>query len=1338
MAELFDSHFIRYLRQKQRTGNSRSLHLNVQPQRYLSRLDLTDLNQLEADLPTRFLQQLLHQKQFTFPLSINTRRKLSPEEEQHQKRLRRRLEAITIENNDHYLEHGVKTFGFGFPILLMRDPKQPKRILRAPLLIWSLDISRNLKARAHWRITRKEDFPIVANELLYNFMLTKQDVGLEALSEDWIEDGFLNPKAVAAFCYQQMKQLYPLLSDNEQNYYETLLEHPIRPFPKFQQIETLALKEPRLQWSGVFGLYRSPKQSIIKDLDDLLEQAETLEKQAQAPANYPNNRPTFHQHTYPSVDTDPSQQRLLNRLSEGHNIIIQGPPGTGKSQTLTAMLTNNLANGARTLVVCEKKTALDVLQQNLEALGLGELSICIEDIYKNRSEVVDSVRERSKQKLARPFRISHNYRRLLESCSANIARLQRFHEKLSQQIALQGNWTNMVGHFLDAQEQVDKDLLAPHLKAQDFRFEIDEFHQVQEALLDGQPLFEALGNLQHPFNALSDKIFEQANVNQVETEVRKAIEDLLFSVDGAQRDILAYLYQYERKLETHYNMHFAHLNSLAEEVQDIINEGFKKSKFYFNKQKGLSNKMLNTFSRFSGKLKAIEKGRADALKAYREMQQRHDRYKVFPFTFIKIKQGEFTYEELRDSARSFEQKLMNWYDNANDEIQHYIQELSIKRLHPHISFQKEIQELERNIMLWEKNLDSSKLFRVAFNFTGESLRHRLDDLEQLNKNLENMKSGFEDFRAYHAFRYFWQKLNKAQQAALRALATVQPDDWLAAFSSWYFHALLSAHEDRQLPEEATFSNSLNALRQELQELQKQQIEQTLLYWRHEQQQEVQGFQREKAPLKLASLYNKRGAPGQRRHSLRRIVETDFSLFSSFFPVLLLSPEVCASILPLQPHLFDVVIFDEASQLRLEDTFGALLRGRFKVVSGDNQQMPPSDYFRSTALLLQPDEENEDEEEDMVQAAQAHLAGVESLLEYAETMGTYEQGLLQVHYRSRHPHLIDFSNAAFYGGTLEPMPSRADYRPIRFIPIQGQYDQHCNHAEAKAILDTLAKLQVDEGGQYPSVGVATFNLYQRNYILEQLRERCVADPAYNDTIQGLLKAGLFVKNLENIQGDERDLLLISTTYGPKADGSFRQFFGPINRKRGYRLLNVIITRAKSQIEVYSSVPESYYMAYEQAIEQQGNQGKAIFYAYLAYARAISEGDEASRQRILQLLQSHSRRSNQYQHSPYAEHPAFAQRVQSFLEQHFPQHRIERNYQYAGFRLDLALLDAKGKLWAAVEIDASERHESDEAWAWDLFRERHIPQWGLRFVRVWSYSWWTRPEQEQQRVLQLLGA
>lgn len=1333
MAELFDQRFIEYLRQKQRTGNSRSLHLNVQPQRYLSRLDLTDLNQIEADLANNFLRQLLHKKQFSFKVSIHTQRRLEPKEEKAQQRLRRRLEAITIDNNDHYLEHGVKTFGFGFPILLMRDPRQPKRIIRAPLLIWSLDISRNLKARAQWTIKRNEDFPVSSNELLYNFMLNKQEIELQQLDEAFLEDGIISPKELARFCYTQMKQLQPLLSENEQSYFETVLEHPLRPFPPSQQIDTLALERPRIQWSGIFGLYRSPKQSIIQDLDDLLENLAGLQVQSQQAAIYPNGRPTFHQHTFPSVDTDPSQQRLLNRLSEGKHIIIQGPPGTGKSQTLTAMLSNNLANGARSLVVCEKKTALDVLQQNLEALGLGELAISVEDIYKDRRELVDSVRQRGSGPKPQPFRVSHQYRRLLNSCSANIQRLQRFHDKLGQSIAAQGNWTNVVGHFLEAQEKADKDKLAPHLNTKDFQFDLDEFYQIQEALLDGQPLFEALGELQHPLNALSDRIFEKANVNQVEVEVRKSIKDLLFAVDGAQRDILAYLYQYEKKLEEHYNMHFAHLNSLADEVQDIIDEGFKKSKFYFNKRKGFSQKLLGTFSPFSGKLQAIEKGRQDALNAYQELRQRHERYEAFSFTFINTRKASFTYEQLRDSASAFERKLMNWYDNIAEELQFYVQELSIHRLHPHANFKKEIQELERNLQLWEKNLDSSRLFRIAFSFTGESLRHRLDDLETLTHNLNKIEERFDEFRNYHAFRYFWQSLSTAQQAALRALAEVQPDDWLAAFSSWYFYWLLSEYEDDRLPEESTFNNSLNALRDELKELQKQQVEQSLLYWRAQQHEAVQRFQKEKAPLKLASLYNKRGAPGQRRNSLRQIVETDFELFSSFFPVLLVSPEVCASILPLQPNLFDVVIFDEASQLRLEDTYGALLRGRFKVVSGDNQQMPPSDYFRSTALLLHPDEE--EEEPDLVQAAQAHLAGVESLLEYAETMGTFEQGLLQVHYRSRHPYLIDFSNAAFYKGQLNPMPARSEYRPIEFIALQGQYEQHQNQAEAKAILDALGELQV-LNRTYPSVGVATFNIYQRNFILEQLRERCVADAAYNEKIQGLLAAGLFVKNLENIQGDERDLLFISTTYGPKPDGSFRQFFGPINKARGYRLLNVIITRAKKQIRVYCSIPQSYYLGYEQAIEQQGNQGKAVFYAYLAYARAVSEGDEASRQRILQLLQQHSRFQVAEATLPYANYPAFSERVQAFLEQHFPKHRVVRNYQYAGFHLDLALVDSAGKLWAAIEIDASERHQSGEAWAWDLFRETHIPSWGLRFVRIWSYSWWIRPEQEQRRLLEAL--
>ena len=216
-------------------------------------------------------------------------------------------------------------------------------------------------------------------------------------------------------------------------------------------------------------------------------------------------------------------------------------------------------------------------------------------------------------------------------------------------------------------------------------------------------------------------------------------------------------------------------------------------------------------------------------------------------------------------------------------------------------------------------------------------------------------------------------------------------------------------------------------------------------------------------------------------------------------------------------------FDEASQLRLEDTYTSLYRGKVKIVSGDEHQMPPSNYFQSAGV--DDDQDYESDEEMQTQ----EIVSSESLLEYAAING-YLPTMLKVHYRSDHEDLIEFSNKAFYGGRLMPIPKLEEYCPIEFRRIDGMYADRSNKMEAAAIVDWLGGYS--EATDRPrSIGIVTLNLNQAELIRESI------PPKKEQTIRPLMSSmsqldekGFFVKNLENIQGDERDIILLSTTFG----------------------------------------------------------------------------------------------------------------------------------------------------------------------------------------------------------------
>lgn len=271
----------------------------------------------------------------------------------------------------------------------------------------------------------------------------------------------------------------------------------------------------------------------------------------------------------------------------------------------------------------------------------------------------------------------------------------------------------------------------------------------------------------------------------------------------------------------------------------------------------------------------------------------------------------------------------------------------------------------------------------------------------------------------------------------------------------------------------------------------------------------------------------------------------------------------------------------------------------------------------------------------------------------------------------------------------------------------------------------------------SVGIATLNIFQRNIILEKIRGESFSIKEFGEVFDEMTnKKNFFVKNLENIQGDEKDVIIISTTFGKNNSGYFRQNFGPLNTAKGYKLLNVIITRAKYQLFVCTSIPPENYLNYAEEIEAKGNSGKGIFYAYLAYAQSIEDNNEKIRSSILALLKSKCQesynRTEQFVESPFEEE------VLEYLSEYIERERIQIQYECGGFRIDMVVFpeDSKKKP-IAIECDVATYHSNSEAYSWDIFRQKQLEENGFIFYRVWSTNWWENPELETKRLVEFIS-
>ncbi|MBX3730743.1 MAG: DNA helicase, partial [Candidatus Sumerlaeia bacterium] len=515
-----------------------------------------------------------------------------------------------------------------------------------------------------------------------------------------------------------------------------------------------------------------------------------------------------------------------------------------------------------------------------------------------------------------------------------------------------------------------------------------------------------------------------------------------------------------------------------------------------------------------------------------------------------------------------------------------------------------------------------------------------------------------------------------------------------------------------------------------------------------------GRQRSRLLAATGTRLNGAGAELRRRLMLRgrrasrirevihggRDVEGGDPLFD-LHPVWMTSPETAAQIFPLEP-LFDLVIFDEASQCRLEEGVPVLCRGKGVVVAGDTKQLPPTRFFESAVVgSRQEDADEVGSEEGLFQSQQSE---VEDLLGAALNI-EIEQSYLDVHYRSTSEELIAFSNEAFYGARLQAIPGHPNNRPnepsIRLHHAGGIYEERRNPIEAAAIVELVRDYLRRENP--PSIGIATFNLDQRDLIEEELDRVAEEDPAFRMVLaaarervgQGSFE-GLFVKNLENVQGDERDVMMIGTTYGPNAEGRFYRRFGPLGRAGGERRLNVLVTRARLRVHVVTSIPPEVYRAEAQRATPAGMRANGALYLmrYLVQAervadyygdtkRAAPEPEDAVAPPPPHVLVHHTGAPS-----------AFVEHLAELLLRN---HGIPSMLYYGndGFCVDLAFRHPArpDEVTVGVVVDATRYRRAEDRVEWDDFRRTVLgaQRWDLH--RIWTPHFVRDPEGTVARLV-----
>lgn len=495
--------------------------------------------------------------------------------------------------------------------------------------------------------------------------------------------------------------------------------------------------------------------------------------------------------------------------------------------------------------------------------------------------------------------------------------------------------------------------------------------------------------------------------------------------------------------------------------------------------------------------------------------------------------------------------------------------------------------------------------------------------------------------------------------------------------------------------------------------------------------------------------------GPRVRRLREIMDSgpDIGLMH-LRPVWLMNPDVASRVLPLRQGLFDLVVYDEASQMPVEHAVPTLFRAKRAVISGDEKQMPPSSFFSATVDSDEDEVLDDTDLEDGATEAEriAHEEGwnrrevkdCPDLLQLGRT--ALPVRTLQIHYRSKYRELIGFSNAAFYQGNLSVPAKHPEDEIRRALPLEvarvdGVYASQTNQAEADQVVELLAHYWSRPEADVPTIGVVTFNRKQADLIEEAVERRAEEDGDFlrafrreRDRVVDGEDMGFFVKNVENVQGDERDVIIFSTTFGRDARGTFRRNFGVLGSTGGERRLNVAVTRAKQKVILVTSIPVNDVSDWLQSGRPPAKP-RDYLQAYLDHAAKLHACDfRAVRVSAGRMISR-----------PAAKAPGAANDVDGFIEavaryvSELGYDPVSAHEEGDAFSMDFAVVDPETGLFGiGIDCDAPSHPLLARARAREIWRQGVIARSIPALHRVSSRDWYHHPDEEKARLRDALHA
>ena len=1212
-------------------------------------------------------------------------------------------------------ENGANTLYLALGLLKWYETTTSERPRYAPILLLPVEIIRKSAAKGYIIRSREED--AMMNITLLEMLRQNFNISIPGLDPLPTDGSGVN-----------VKLIYSIIRNSIKNQRKWDVEEQailgIFSFNKFIMWNDIHNNSHKLIKNEIVSSLMNGK--IEWEVDDEMADATDLDKNL-SPAEI----------VLP-ISADSSQLEAIYEAVNDKSFILHGPPGTGKSQTITNLIANALYKGKRVLFVAEKMAALSVVQNRLAAIGLAPFCLELHSNKAKKTAILSQLRETSEVvKQNPPEYFKAEAERLLALRSELNVYIEALHKIYPFGLSL---YEAIAKHL-----SIDSEILFEIPQSNIDRLDVDTVREWEDAI---EMLVRTANACGHPYNhpltgitisdysavmkdeakknldntatllseiksrlsVLSNLLGEhEPNYNKQDIEIISKIVEKLLQIQELTPSLLI-LPRIAESLEEYRSVcvHGRKRDDLKEE----ITSGFTREVLAIEAKRLLSD--WNQASekwflpRYFGQKKVKKQLKLFALTPLNSDSIKSTLNKIIIYQEEEayVKQYEATLPSLfgKYGRRGSEdwtviEQIINDTLIINSLILRYTKDIakttevkealatqlsegisSFKSIHGNSLI--DINNLLSNLSVQEKILSDTLGIskELLYDKSSKWVDTAMSRLNTWSSNIDKLKDWYQWLLVCNKF----EELNISfvtEEYKGRNIPTDKISDvFNKAFSQAVITYIISKEKNLELFKGKIFNEVIEKYKRlttQFEELTKKELFAKLAS-------NLPSFTREATQNSEVGILQKNIKNNARGISIRKLFDQIPTLLSRMCPCMLMSPISVAQYIDADAAKFDLIVFDEASQMPTYEAIGAIARGKNIVIVGDPKQMPPTSFFSVNSV----DEDN------------IEMEDLESILDDCLALSIPSKHLLW-HYRSKHESLIAFSNSEYYDNKLLTFPSPDSIESkVHFVPVQGFYDKgksRQNKFEAQAVIDEIARRLRDKELRKRSIGVVTFSAVQQSLIEDLLSDLFVFNPDL-EALALECEEPLFIKNLENVQGDERDVILFSVGYGPDSQGRVSMNFGPLNRVGGERRLNVAVSRARYEMIIYSTL-----RADQIDLNRTSSVGVAGLKRFLEYAE---KGE-----RII---------SNQQ----IALHPSVS--VESIIADKLRTigYTVHTNIGYSGYKIDIGIVDEKNpaRYRLGIICDGENYKKAKTARDREVVQSNVLKMLGWNICRVWTLDWW----------------